>query len=151
MHAEISTAASAYCKLSLDGIGFNPEVDRLFSVGDLVDRGPDSELALEWIAKPWFHAVQGNHEDMAIRYVTPGNRDAYHYAANGGAWLIGKTMPEQQEYAIELAALPYAIEVETADGLVGIVHADVSGGLMAGDGGPVRRRDQQQQTEGNHE
>jgi serine/threonine protein phosphatase 1 len=112
----------------LDGIGFNPEVDRLFSVGDLVDRGPDSELALEWIAKPWFHAVQGNHEDMAIRYVTPGNRDAYHYAANGGAWLIGKTMPEQQEYAIELAALPYAIEVETADGLVGIVHADVSGG-----------------------
>lgn len=51
----------------LDGIGFDPLVDRLFSVGDLVDRGPDSELALEWIAKPWFHAVQGNHEDMATR------------------------------------------------------------------------------------
>jgi serine/threonine protein phosphatase 1 len=112
----------------LDGIGFDPSRDRLFSVGDLVDRGPDSELALEWIAKPWFHAVQGNHEDMAIRYVTPGQRDATHYAANGGAWLIGKTPPEQQEYAIELAALPYAIEVETADGLIGIVHADISGG-----------------------
>lgn len=116
----------------LDGAGFNPVVDRLFSVGDLVDRGPDSELALEWIAKPWFHAVQGNHEDMAIRYVTPGNRDPYHYAANGGAWLIGKTMPEQQEFAIELAALPYAIEVETAGGLVGIVHADVPGGSWRG-------------------
>jgi serine/threonine protein phosphatase 1 len=116
---------------ALDGIGFDPSVDRLFSVGDLVDRGPDSELCLEWIAKPWFHAVQGNHEDMAIRYVTPGNRDQHHYAANGGAWLIGKTMPEQQEYAIELAALPYAIEVETGEGLVGIVHADVVGKTWA--------------------
>jgi serine/threonine protein phosphatase 1 len=115
----------------LDGIGFDPSVDRLFSVGDLVDRGPDSELALEWIAKPWFHAVQGNHEDMAIRYVTPGNRDAYHYAANGGAWLIGKTPAEQGEYALELAALPYAIEVETAGGLIGIVHADVAGETWA--------------------
>ncbi|MFL9904649.1 metallophosphoesterase [Paraburkholderia fungorum] len=112
---------------ALEQIGFDETVDRLFSVGDLVDRGPESERALEFIAKPWFHAVQGNHEDMAIRYVTPGNRDPHHYAANGGAWLIGKTMPEQQEYAIELAALPYAIEVETADGLIGIVHADVSG------------------------
>jgi serine/threonine protein phosphatase 1 len=111
----------------LDGIGFDPSRDRLFSVGDLVDRGPDSELSLEWIARPWFHAVQGNHEDMAIRYVTPGNRDAHHYAANGGSWLIDKSPPEQQEYAIDLAALPYAIEVETADGLVGIVHADISG------------------------
>lgn len=115
----------------LDGIGFDPACDRLFSVGDLVDRGPDSELALEWIAKPWFHAVQGNHEDMAIRYVTPGNRDAYHYAANGGAWLIGKTPDEQGEYAINLATLPYAIEVETADGLIGIVHADVAGETWA--------------------
>lgn len=111
----------------LDNLGFDTSCDRLFSVGDLVDRGPDSELALEWIAKPWFHAVQGNHEDMAIRYVSPGNRDAYHYAANGGAWLIGKTPDEQGEYAINLATLPYAIEVETADGLVGIVHADISG------------------------
>lgn len=116
----------------LDGLGFDPSKDRLFSVGDLVDRGPDSELALEWIAKPWFHAVQGNHEDLAIRYVNPGYRDAAHYAMNGGAWLIGKTMPEQQEYAIELAALPYAIEVETADGLIGIVHADISGGSWGG-------------------
>lgn len=117
---------------ALDSIGFDAATDRLFSVGDLVDRGPESEMVIDWVRLPWFHPVQGNHEDMAIRYVTPGQRDAYHYAANGGAWLIGKTPPEQQEYAIELAVLPYAIEVETADGLVGIVHADVSGGTWAG-------------------
>lgn len=31
---------------ALDAVGFDPAIDRLFSVGDLVDRGPDSEQAL---------------------------------------------------------------------------------------------------------
>ena len=43
----------------LDRLGFDPARDRLFSVGDLVDRGPENEAALEWLAQPWFHAVQG--------------------------------------------------------------------------------------------
>lgn len=110
---------------SLTNIAFDPARDRLFSVGDLVDRGPESHRVLEWVAYPWFHAVQGNHEDMAIRYVDPGRRDAEHYATNGGAWLIGLPRAEQCEYATQLATLPYAIEVETARGAVGIVHADV--------------------------
>jgi len=112
---------------ALESIGFDETVDRLFSVGDLVDRGPESERVVEWINKPWFHAVQGNHEDMAIRYVNPGNRDRDHYMANGGAWLIGMIPVEQQAFALEMAVLPYVIEVETAEGLVGIVHADISG------------------------
>lgn len=128
---DIHGCFSALERALLD-IGFDDEKDRLFSVGDLVDRGPESERALEWIGKPWFHAVQGNHEDMAIRYVTPGQRDAAHYMMNGGAWLIGMTPAEQQKYAIELARLPYAIEVQTADGLVGIVHADASDPTWAG-------------------
>lgn len=40
-------------------IGFNEKVDRLFSVGDLVDRGPESEEFWDWLRKPWFHAVRG--------------------------------------------------------------------------------------------
>lgn len=114
-------------EIALENIGFNEENDRLFSVGDLVDRGPQSSSVIEWINKPWFHAVQGNHEDMAIRYVEPGNRDRDHYMMNGGAWLIGMERHEQCEYATALAMLPYAIEVETDGGLVGIVHADISG------------------------
>ncbi|WCM21390.1 metallophosphoesterase [Paraburkholderia bryophila] len=107
----------------LDGMGFDPSVDRLFSVGDLVDRGPDSELCLEWIAKPWFHAVQGNHEDMAIRWPN-GHMDGGNYAANGGGWNVANTPDSQRQYADALGALPIAIEVETAEGMVGIVHAD---------------------------
>lgn len=110
---------------ALTSIAFDPVRDRLFSVGDLVDRGPESHRVLEWISKPWFHAVQGNHEDLAIRYVDPGKRDTAHYAMNGGAWLIAMTSAEQREYAAQLTTLPYAIEVETVGGPVGIVHADV--------------------------
>lgn len=109
----------------LDRIGFDPTKDRLFSVGDLVDRGPESDLCLEWLAKPWFHPVQGNHEDMAVWYAS-GNLDVHMYNMNGGAWMIGRTQAERMEYAVALGTLPYAIEVdtETEGGLVGIVHAD---------------------------
>lgn len=107
----------------LDSNGFDPAKDRLFSVGDLVDRGPDSELALEWIAKPWFHAVQGNHEDMAIRWPN-GNMDAGNYTANGGGWNVANTPDVRRQFSDALSALPIVIQVETEHGLVGIVHAD---------------------------
>lgn len=111
---------------ALDAIDFDPaRGDRLFSVGDLVDRGPESSDVLEWLAEPWFHPVQGNHEDMAIRWGKPDCRmDAELYAQNGGAWNIANTAPERMTYSDALDALPLAIEIETAAGLVGIVHAD---------------------------
>lgn len=111
---------------ALDEVGFSPDAgDRLFSVGDLVDRGPESKLALEWLQRPWFHAVQGNHEDMAIRWGKPDCRmDPGNYAANGGAWNIANTPEERAEFSLAFADLPLAIEIETALGTVGLVHAD---------------------------
>lgn len=108
---------------ALDSIGFNGEVDRLFSVGDLVDRGPESDLSLEWLDKPWFHAVRGNHEQMAIDWAE-GQGDASMYLANGGAWNLANPKSLQVQIADAFCAMPLAIEVETEGGLVGIVHAD---------------------------
>lgn len=109
---------------ALNEAGFNPAVDRLFSVGDLVDRGPESAHALEWLTKPWFHAVQGNHEDMAIRWGKPDCRmDVDLYAGNGGIWNIANTPQERAEYSFALSCLPLAIEIETDGGLVGVIHA----------------------------
>ena len=36
----------------LDARGFDPAADRLLSVGDLVDRGPDSRRCLSWSGNP---------------------------------------------------------------------------------------------------
>lgn len=108
---------------ALDAVAFDPVRDRLFSVGDMVDRGPESEQVLDWLAKPWFFAVQGNHEDIAVRYVW-GEVGGGNYLSLGGAWLMGLSMAEQNEIAVQLADLPVAMEVETGGGLVGLVHAD---------------------------
>lgn len=110
-------------QVHLDAIGFDHARDRLFSVGDLVDRGPESDLALEWLDRPWFHAVAGNHEDMAIRW-PKGHMQTSNYAANGGGWNVANPPALQALIADTFAALPIAMELETADGLVGIVHAE---------------------------
>lgn len=109
--------------VELERIAFDPTIDRLFSVGDLVDRGPESTESLEWVNKPWFHAVRGNHEDMAIRF-PDGNMDVGNYAANGGSWNIGLQPYESLAFSDAFSNLPVAIELATSQGKVGIVHAD---------------------------
>lgn len=108
---------------ALDALGFDPERDRLFSVGDLVDRGPESDQATTWLEKPWFHAVCGNHDDFAIRWPN-GTMPLGNYVANGGAWNVANPPEEQRRISDAFAALPVAIELETAAGKIGIVHAD---------------------------
>lgn len=111
---------------ALKKAGFSPEEgDRLFSVGDLVDRGPESHTALEWLAKPWFHAVRGNHEDIAIRYAKGNPVDPESYSVNGGSWFMALDEARQKAFGAAFDRLPYAIEVETAAGIVGLVHANV--------------------------
>lgn len=109
---------------ALDAAGFDPDRDRLFSVGDLVDRGPESAQVVDWLRRPWFHAVQGNHEEIGVRYVRERSIGAGQYTVLGGAWLMDLPAIDQMNIADALADLPIAIEVETPGGLVAIVHAD---------------------------
>lgn len=45
-------------------VQLQPACDRLFSVGDLVDRGEHAIDALALLDFPWFFAVKGNHEEV---------------------------------------------------------------------------------------
>jgi len=104
---------------------FDPSVDRIFATGDLVDRGRDSEGALALLDEPWFFSVMGNHEDAGIQFATGKLKDLPWYAGIGGAWMIGKMPHERMDYALMMASMPIALEVEIGDGRrVGIVHAD---------------------------
>lgn len=106
--------------------GFDEDKDRLFSVGDLVDRGKQSTESLDWLAKPWFHAVRGNHEQMAIG-VAAGRHNRFNYMQNGGAWFLELEDEEQQRFAAAFDELPHLIEVQTDAGRIGIVHAEIEG------------------------
>lgn len=117
-----------YTKLqeALNFIGFDKYTDRLFSVGDLVDRGPESEEFWDYLRQPWFHSVRGNHEELVIQSLKDGDRSnasAIH-AMNGGMWLYGLPEVEQQCYACVMEELPIAIEIDTKNGLIGIIHAE---------------------------
>lgn len=116
IHGHFSRLEEALSEVDFDG-----RCDRLFSVGDLVDRGPESLVAIEYLKKPWFHAVRGNHDDYAVRYRTC-NMD--NWFSIGGEWFAGVGEEDRAAVSEALAALPFAIEVDTPSGLVGIVHAD---------------------------
>ena len=108
----------------LDEMEFDTATDRLFSVGDLVDRGPESAMALEWLDHAWFHACRGNHEQFAIDSVDPMQYDLW-INHNGGAWWLDLDEASRARFRDVFANLPLAIEVQTASGTVGIIHADV--------------------------
>ncbi len=61
------------CRAMLDELlehaAFDPQSDRLFSTGDLVDRGPDSIGCLELLKEPWFFPVLGDHDAMLFAWL----------------------------------------------------------------------------------
>jgi serine/threonine protein phosphatase 1 len=108
----------------LSDIKFDFHKDRLISVGDLVDRGPDSVKCLNLLKEPWFHAVSGNHEDMMVstfRRQWPSD----NYMRNGGKWFFH--LPYEQQEELTLLAdtkMTLVIEVETDIGIIGVIHAN---------------------------
>jgi serine/threonine protein phosphatase 1 len=111
----------------LQALGFDRSVDRLIAVGDLIDRGPGMLDGLKLLGEPWFYTVMGNHEQMLI--------DAYRanphlpYSAHGARWWMSIDEESKPMIIAKLESLPLIIEVETAHGLIGVVHADVPAGL----------------------
>jgi serine/threonine protein phosphatase 1 len=107
---------------ALEQIEFDFVNDRMFSVGDLVDRGDKNMECLRLIKEPWFHAVQGNHEDMMIKAVLHGE-EAYNWEYNGGMWHVDADQAELIELVKLTNILPLSITVETDNGDIGICHA----------------------------
>lgn len=106
----------------LDKAEFNRSTDRLFSVGDLADRGVDSVGTIALIKEPWFEAVMGNHDYFVHKHEEV---DPAIHIMNGGDWWYAALDAERYQCIDLVGTLPYAIEVETDSGRVGLVHAEV--------------------------
>jgi serine/threonine protein phosphatase 1 len=131
---------------------FDPARDRLFSVGDLTDRGPESSAVLDLVQRYRIRAVRGNHEQGILDWALRDDLDPEMVAAmrddpaqamaewsyrdgrtsqlvyNGGQWFVElycESPDKARDIVRYFAALPYAIQVETVHGLIGIVHAAV--------------------------
>jgi len=110
---------------ALDDVNFTVETDRLFSVGDLIDRGRQSTEALGWLARPWFHPCIGNHEDMALQSQHDNNVLFDWVSMNGGQWWLALDAGTREKHLAAFRRLPVVMEIETTYGRVGIVHADI--------------------------
>jgi serine/threonine protein phosphatase 1 len=110
---------------------FDRAKDRLFSVGDLCDRGPHSEQALDYLAEPWFHACLGNHEEMLLSALRGGDLHAVTlWSMNGGDWGLELSPIKQQRFMAAFSKLPLTMEIpHSALGRIAVVHAEVPQGV----------------------
>lgn len=125
---------------------FDPSKDRMFSVGDLVDRGPQNLDCLELLYEPWFHAALSNHEQMMLE-AFHGGRAGEFWIRNGGFWGIealndwrNQTRRTPTEFSLKvfdllekIADLPFLITVKLQNGKkVHIIHAELPPAIETG-------------------
>ena len=112
--------------------------DRLFSLGDLVDRGPDAWQAIDRIegapGTRFKLVLRGNHEEMMQKALDVPEHLRWRksspypwdlWAPNGGVWWRGPKATQEAEsrWTAALRGLPDCARIDTAHGPVGLVHA----------------------------
>lgn len=104
---------------------FDPQQDLLVSVGDLIDRGPDSLGCLALLRESWMTAVRGNHEQMALD--ARASSQSTLWLMNGGDWftrLTAEHAAQAEALFILCQRLPWILEVRCRHSTHVIAHAD---------------------------
>ena len=115
VHGHFATLRQALAELEVG------KHDRVFSLGDLVDRGPDSFDAKDWIAGPepstrFDLVLRGNHEQMMLEALLEGpprrrrmgDENAWSlWEMNGGGWWNARK-PESQRAVLDRRPLQAA-------------------------------------------
>jgi serine/threonine protein phosphatase 1 len=126
----------------LNEVEFDTTLDRLFSVGDLIDRGPDSLKCLELLAEPWFYAVKGNHEDLMLDFFQTYRRDGHledlkdvrstRFLLYGGNWVEHFFQADKHRMTAEFdrglalaEALPLILVVGEDENRFHVIHSDL--------------------------
>ena len=101
---------------------FDPWQDLLVSVGDVIDRGPDSFRCLKLLRERWIIAVRGNHEQMGLDALATGEQ--FLWFMNGGSWFAQAEQPAATTALETCRQLPWILELRCQNGIHVIAHAD---------------------------
>jgi serine/threonine protein phosphatase 1 len=107
----------------LSKLHFDYQRDRLFALGDLIDRGPDSDKCLELLNEPWFYSIKGNHEDMLSKSIVDETVRPI-WIANGGGWASSLTHEKLAQYHDAVSELPLVITIGSEKNRVNLLHAE---------------------------
>lgn len=114
---------------ALAGVGFDPDADRLFSTGDLVDRGAEPLESLALLEENWFFSVVGNHERMLRARFGRGERwrtraQALVHSGDWPATLHGPQRRRLDALIARISDLPAVLEVESGKTSFFVFHAE---------------------------
>jgi serine/threonine protein phosphatase 1 len=127
----------------LEKLQFNESQDRLFALGDLIDRGNDSEKCLGLLKQPWFFSIKGNHEELLIKtFENSGFRPLWN--KNGGQWSENISADALASYANIIRDLPLVISIRSDVGRINLLHAEFFGSDEDLDRGNYSEKVQQQ-------
>jgi len=114
----------ALLREALHKIDFDFNNDRLFSVGDLIDRGDASFQSLLLAQENWFIPVVGNHEQFLLDFEDNNINKKIAWYQNGGDWWES-LHPQQRAQAKKVIEEHFSLtlSVATLAGKVGVVHA----------------------------
>lgn len=133
----------------LDQAKFDWDKDELYILGDIIDRGPESADALQWImeeAPRNVHMLCGNHEDMAYSGLMKIRDEGYvvnYIYNNPWSWNGGITTLDQlreargsqwcHKAALWIRNLPMYFTVNVNGMDILMVHAGLADGLKMSD------------------
>ena len=121
VHGEFATLETL-----LSRVGFAPQHDRLFALGDLVDRGPRSVDALAWMESGRIAlSVRGNHEQMLLERMQEVENNPDNWRPLTMHPWFTRDVPREQwaRWQAMVHTMPIALTIRTAAGAVGLVHA----------------------------
>jgi len=118
VHGHLSTL-----KEQLERVGFCYGCDRLFLLGDLIDRGPQSEATLDWaLSTEGVFSVLGNHEGL---FLARARHPAYRaqHRKMGGRWADDLSFGAYRQLAERCAnQFPLSMTIAYGDHTIGLVH-----------------------------
>jgi serine/threonine protein phosphatase 1 len=94
IHGCIRTLKSVYKKLS-------QETDDIYTVGDMVDRGPEAKNVVQFCIDNGIKSTRGNHEDMMINAIEhPTEYNIFMHLQNGGKTTASSytSRPDSKDY-----------------------------------------------------
>ena len=120
--------------VELRQVRFDPTQDRLFCLGDLINRGGNSGAVADFLSRPGIYALQGNHEWLVLHAACNLDQDSPEFETlmrtYSAQWFVDLPQAQRNRVVLALSELPYVIEIEQPDREpIGLVHADMPTGM----------------------